>query len=294
MTMDNLWEILDQHKKWLNHEEGGSRADLRGADLRDIELCGANLREAFLTNANLSGADLSGAKLSDAALTGANLTGANLAGADLSGANLYGAVLTGVHLYGAKLYGARLCDADLSGADLREASLSSANLCDANLHGADLGGADLQYASLVRANLEGVNLRGADLRDAKLRGVRNLSDLPWTSIVPETGSFIGWAHVHRTDHMVFIVKLEILADAKRCNATGRECRCSAAKVLEIQKPDGTPAGLDSVVNHDYIWQHDTLYVVGETVLPDRFDDDRWDERGHGIYFFITRQEAVDC
>ena len=134
------------------------------------------------------------------------------------------------------------------------------------------------------------DLRGADLRDAVLSGAKELPDLPWTSIVPETGSFIGWKKVY-AQGMSVIVKLEILADAKRCNATGRKCRCSAAKVLEIQMLDGTPAGLDSVVNRAYT-PHVT-YTVGATVLPDSFDDDRWNECSHGIHFFITRQEAVD-
>ena len=141
-----------------------------------------------------------------------------------------------------------------------------------------------------RADLRGAVLRRAVLSDADLRGAKELPDLPWTSIVPETGSFIGWKKVY-AQGMSVIVKLEILADAKRCNATGRKCRCSAAKVLEIQKLDGTPAGLDSVVNTNYT-PHVT-YKVGETVLPDSFDDDRWNECSHGIHFFITRQEAVD-
>ena len=33
MTQEELNTILDKHKKWLNNEEGGEMADLRGADL---------------------------------------------------------------------------------------------------------------------------------------------------------------------------------------------------------------------------------------------------------------------
>ncbi len=146
---------------------------------------------------------------------------------------------------------------------------------------ADLRGADLRGAVLLDADL-----RGADLRDAE-----NLPDLSWTSIVPEEGSFIGWKKVCSGHKGQVIVKLEILADAKRCNATGRKCRCSAAKVLEIQMLDGSPAEIDSVVNYSYTPR--VTYKVGKTVLPDSFDDDRWNECSHGIHFFITRQEAVD-
>ena len=42
----NIKEILDNHKKWLNDEEGGIRADLCGADLCGADLCGADLSMA--------------------------------------------------------------------------------------------------------------------------------------------------------------------------------------------------------------------------------------------------------
>ena len=58
MNQKKLWEILDKHKKWLDGEDGGEKANLRGADLRD-----ANLRDADLWRANLRGADLWGANL---------------------------------------------------------------------------------------------------------------------------------------------------------------------------------------------------------------------------------------
>ena len=73
MEQEKLQEILEKHKKWLNDEEGGERADLYGANLR-----GANLHEA-----DLYGANLYGANLREADLYGANLRGANLHEADL-------------------------------------------------------------------------------------------------------------------------------------------------------------------------------------------------------------------
>jgi len=118
----DLKKILDEHLLWLNGE-GGSRADLSGANLRDADLFGANLR----------GADLRGANLSCA-----NLSNANLFGADLRGANLR--------------------DADLRDADLRGANLRDANLFGANLRGADLRGADLRGANLSNANLSGASM----------------------------------------------------------------------------------------------------------------------------------------
>ena len=84
----DLKQILELHKKWLNNEAGGKRANLRRADLR-----GANLRRADLRGANLRGADLWRADLSGANLRGANLWDADLSGAYLRGANLRGAYL---------------------------------------------------------------------------------------------------------------------------------------------------------------------------------------------------------
>ena len=106
-------EVLQRHAKWLKNEEGGEKANLRGADLR-----GADLRGADLWGADLWGADLWGANLRDANLRDANLRGADLRGADLRGADLWGA-----DLWGADLWGANLRDADLRGADLWGADL---------------------------------------------------------------------------------------------------------------------------------------------------------------------------
>ena len=210
MERNKLKEILELHKKWLNGDADGRRANLQDADLQDMDLRGADLWGADAQNAFFAGADL---------------------------------------------------------------------------QNADLGKADLRGADFFYANLQNVELRGADLRDARLQGAKNIPDLPWMSIVPECGSFIGWKRVG-----AHIIKLKILEDAKRSNATGRKCRCSAAEVLEIQNIDGTESGIDRVYNNNYCGAN---YVVGEIVTPDSFDDDRWNECSNGIHFFITRQEAVD-
>jgi len=77
MTENEVKEILENHKKWLN-EDGGKKADLKGANLK-----GANLSYADLSYADLRGANLIDADLSYANLSYANLRGANLNCADL-------------------------------------------------------------------------------------------------------------------------------------------------------------------------------------------------------------------
>ena len=114
-------EVLQRHAKWLKNEEGGEKANLRGAELWDADLRDADLRGADLRDAHLRGADLRDADLRGADLRGAELWDANLRGADLRDADLWDA----------NLRGANLRDADLRGADLRDA-----NLWDADLWGA--------------------------------------------------------------------------------------------------------------------------------------------------------------
>ncbi len=237
--------------------------DFYGADLRSANLSGANLRSADLRSANLSGADLSGANLSGANL--ADLRSANLSGADLSGANLSGA-----NLRSADLRSANLSGADLSGADLRSANLRSANLSGADLSGADLSGADLRSA----------NLSGADLLNVRYDECTGFFAL----VCPEEGSFIGYKKANG-----HIVKLRITEDALRSSATSRKCRCSKAEVLSITTLDGEDDGLTSIPSN---YDSNFIYRVGTTVEVEDFETDRWDECAAGIYFFITRQEAV--
>ena len=68
MTQEELSMVLNRHKKWLNNEEGGEKADLSGADLSGANLIGADLSRVNLSRANLRGADLSGANLCGADL----------------------------------------------------------------------------------------------------------------------------------------------------------------------------------------------------------------------------------
>ena len=138
MKKEDIQKHLLKHQLWLNGEQDGKMAALRGADLRRTDLSNANLRYADLRGADLIGADLSNA---------------NLRWADLRWADL--------------------CSADLRRANLRWANLCRANLKFANLSSADLIGADLSSADFSGADLRGADLRWADLSES--RGVRHVS-----------------------------------------------------------------------------------------------------------------------
>lgn len=133
-----LSKILELHRKWLNLEEGGVRANLQGVNLQGIDLHKADL------------------------------CGANLCGADLRESNLYEA-----NLLEANLYKANLCAANLCNTNLCRAGLQKSNLCEANLQGSDLRGADLRGA-----NLRGANLQEAELYEACLGEATNIPYVP--------------------------------------------------------------------------------------------------------------------
>ena len=134
ISKEELNNILEKHKMWLDNKPGGERADLynadlSGANLSEADLSGANLYEANLYKADLYKADLSGAKLSEANLIRANLIGAKLYEADLSGAYINEADLSEANLSRAYLYKANLYNADLSGADLSGVKLDWPLVC---------------------------------------------------------------------------------------------------------------------------------------------------------------------
>ena len=224
--------------------------DVLFTSLHDADLQGADLRYADLLDADLHDADLHGADLRYADLRYADLHDADLQGADLRYAGLHGA--------------------DLQGADLRYA-----NLRDADLHDADLQGANLQGANLHGANLQGANLHGVDF---------NESTAMLLPQCPSEGSFIAWKKASGK-----IVKLEVCDDAKRSSATTLKCRCSKAKVLEIQNMDGTLCDSTEVQSDN---DSSFIYKVGEIVEVSDFDENRFNECSSGIHFFIAREMAV--
>ena len=165
--------------------------------------------------------------------------------------------------------------------------LSGAYLSGADLSDADLSDADLRGADLSDAYLSGADLRRADLSDADLPELT----IAKTSILPDEGDIIGWKKAYVDSTTPVIVKLLIPSDAQRSNATGRKCRASKARVLDLQDKQGSslPPDTTAYSGHDT----DFTYKIGETVSVENFDTNRWNECAPGIHFFITRIEAVE-
>jgi hypothetical protein len=214
----------------------------------------------------------------------ANLRSADLRSADLRSADLSGANLRSANLRSANLRSADLRSADLSGADLRSADLRSANLRSANLRSANLRSANLRSANLRSADLSGADLSGADLSGAY---ADENTSMYWM-VCPETGSFVAYKKAWSNGKPV-VVTLQIPEDAKRSSATTRKCRCDKAVVLEITDCAGATNYDQANSSYDKTF----MYLIGESVSVNNFDENRWNECSTGIHFFITRQEAVN-
>ena len=277
-----LNKILSNHKLWLTDKPNGIRADLKGVNLKGVNLSGADLKYANLYGANLYDADLYGADLYGTNLGCADLRDADLRSADLKGAYLKGANLSGADLRSADLRSANLYDADLRCANLSGANLGCVDLRDADLRDVNLRDVNLGCVDLSGADLKGADLSGANLWDADLSCVKNIF---FPIACPEKGSFIAFKKAG-----CYIIELFIPSNAKRCSATSRKCRCSKAKVISITTLSGDKTNITEVHSN---YDPNFIYKLGEYVEVKNFDDNRWNECSTGIYFFITRQEAVN-
>ena len=152
------------------------------------------------------------------------------------------------------------------------ANLRDANLRDANLRDADLRDADLQ---------------GANLRDTNLQRAKNADYAVAVSMVPCEGSIIGWKKAHTPKGNDCIVKLRIPESAKRSSSTGRKCRAEYAEVLEVI------GAKYAISDHKGMDGKPIEYHVGQTVRPDKWDDNRWEQCSNGIHIFVSRTEAEE-
>lgn len=78
ITQEELNEILEKHKKWLNDEPGGECANLSHCDLSNRKLGCRDLRNSILSDCDLRDSDLSGCSLRGSDLSNSNLRGCNL------------------------------------------------------------------------------------------------------------------------------------------------------------------------------------------------------------------------
>ena len=254
----------------LEEEKMGIQSDLNYVDLSYVDLSNIDLRYANLRYANLEGANLR-----DANLKYTDLEHVNLSNADLTSANLENADLSNASLRRSDLKHADLKYAILRFTDLKDADLRNANLRCANLRNADLEHADLRHTDLSNARLVGTNLQ-----DIKI----NIHTTGYGLACPEKGSFVGYKKAGGC-----IVELLIPEDAKRSSATSAKCRCSKARVLDIEDIKTGEKVKEIGSNYD----NNFISKTGEIVTVNDFDNDRWNECASGIHFFMSRDYALN-
>lgn len=76
--------------------------------------------------------------------------------------------------------------------------------------------------------------------------------------------------------------------SKRCSSTTSACRCDRARVLAITNLDGSGHYTEAVSFVDA----DFVYRLGEVVVADSYNEDRWLDSSHGIHFWMTKEEAL--
>lgn len=120
---------------------------------------------------------------------------------------------------------------------------------------------------------------------ADLYGAENSEYADALTMIPCEGSIIGWKKAHNPDGGHCIVKLRIPEEAKRSSSTGRKCRAEWAEVIEVI---GAEYAISDHADENGVKLE---YRAGQTVRPDKWDTNRWEECSGGIHFFVSRIEA---
>lgn len=121
---------------------------------------------------------------------------------------------------------------------------------------------------------------------------------------PVEGELVGYKIVEikrdgeRDTHA--ILKLIVPEDAKRSSGFGHKCRCNKAIPIEVYDLDGNVIKNDgsfklysAVVKMLLNGIVPLEYIIGKEVYSDGWDDNRYNECGNGIHFFMSFDEALE-
>lgn len=270
-------DIIFSHKednnniaKTLIEAIKGGITDFSYADFRDESFNNAEFSDMEFNKLNFHNARFDGSNFSDVLFYHTTFSEVDFSHASFFNTNFGGALFNTSIFRDIKFDSCRFSKSIFSFADFsyscfKNISLSNVDLCYVNIIGANFRG--IKYDNII-----------------KDRVLINEHVFGFNPICPEEGSFIGYKKCGRN-----IVKLEICEDALRSSATSLKCRCSKAKVLEIQNFDGSKSYVEKVHSN---YDPNFIYTVGEIVEVKKFDTDRWNECSTGIHFFINRESAV--
>lgn len=222
-----------------------------------MDLRGWNFKGENLTSANFTGADLEGACFIDAILVSTNFEGANLKNADFSCANAW--------------------STNFNETNCKDALFLSANLTEASFEGADLDGTSFAQANLTEANLQDTNIITAEFDNTV--GVY--------PVCPSDGSFTGWTIGEDSKGNDFLIKAMIPWQAKRSSGTTRKCRTNRLYIDKIFPING-----EDVPKSFRLKNRDIKTAVGESLVDDDYEVDRFKVSSTDLYFWISKEEAL--
>jgi hypothetical protein len=117
-TREEFQEILEKHQMWLNREDGGKRANLRGVYMQGVYMPEVYMPEVYMPEVNMQKADMRGADMRGADMQGADMRGADMQGVDMRGADMQGADMRGVNMRKADMRGVNMRKADMRGVNI--------------------------------------------------------------------------------------------------------------------------------------------------------------------------------
>lgn len=253
MRQEELNTILDEHELWVK----SCATKGKQADLSDEHLEGLVFDDRALSQASFRGAYLDGAKFIDAILVGVDFEGASLVDTDFSCANTW--------------------SASFNETNCKDALFLSANLTEASFEGADLDGTSFAQANLTEANLQDTNIITAEFDNT-------IGIYP---VCPDTGSFTGWTLAEDSKGNDFLIKAMIPWQAKRSSGTTRKCRTNKLYIDKIFTING-----EDVPKSFRLKNRDIKTAVGESLVDDDYEVDRFKISSTDLYFWISKEEAL--
>ena len=226
-------------------------------NFENMDLRGRNFTGQNLTGANFAGANLEGACFIDAILVNANFEGANLKNADFSCANAW--------------------SANFNNTNCKDALFLSANLTEASFEGAGLEGTSFVQANLTEASLQDTNIITAEFDNT-------VGIYP---VCPTEGSFTAWTLAEDSKGNDFLIKAMVPRQAKRSSGTTRKCRTNKLYIDRIFPIDG-----EDVPKSFRLKNRDVKTAVGESLIDNDFEIDRFKTSSVDLYFWISKEEAL--
>lgn len=155
---------------------------------------------------------------------------------------------------------------------------------------------DFKKSRLMNCKFQDTIIEHCDFQNSILNStyVHGINCYNLNTNCPKEGSFIAWKALAYQ----LVAKLLIPSDAERSSSTGKKCRASKALVLGIYDCDGKemtdiPSGYPSLFSQSIYVDNRTRYHKGKMVIPDGFTHNPFIDCGHGIHFFMKREDALN-